>query len=298
MKQSGRVCLLGFGEVGQILAADLRVRSDEISAWDLQFVDEESAPSRAATHARIVAATSAADAVDGARVVISAVTAAQDVEAARSVQPHLQRGAFFLDLNSVSPGVKRATAQVIDSVGARYIEAAIMAPIAPKRLGAPMLFGGPHAAEFLPLARELGFSGVEVFSDEVGRAAAAKMCRSVVVKGMEALIIESLLTARTHGVEAAVIDSLANLFPGTQWSTFARYMISRALVHGQRRAEEMHEAARTVNDAGIDAWMSEASAKRQEWAAQFRAFAEQESLEVLLDSVLAAAARAPGDHGC
>jgi 3-hydroxyisobutyrate dehydrogenase-like beta-hydroxyacid dehydrogenase len=298
VNQSGRICLLGFGEVGQILAADLRVRSDEISAWDLQFVEEESAPSRAATQTRIVAGASAADAVVDARVVISAVTAAQDVAAARSVQPHLQRGAFFLDLNSVSPSVKRDTAHIIESVGARYVEAAIMAPIAPQRLGAPMLFGGPHAAEFLPSARELGFSGVEVFSDQVGRAAAAKMCRSIVVKGMEALIIESLLTARKYSVESAVIDSLANLFPGTQRSTFARYMISRALVHGQRRAEEMREAVRTVNDAGIDAWMSEASAQRQEWAAQFRAFAEQESLEVLLDSVLAAADRAPGDHGC
>jgi 3-hydroxyisobutyrate dehydrogenase-like beta-hydroxyacid dehydrogenase len=167
------------------------------------------------------------------------------------------------------------------------VEAAIMAPISPKRIASPMLFGGPHAAAFLPIARELGFTGAERYSDQIGRASAAKLCRSVLVKGLEALLAESLLAARRHGVEDVVIESLRNLFPAENWRTLARYMISRSLVHGIRRAEEMREAAQTVKEAGLDAWMSRATAERQAWAAQFRSAAAHEDLIAMLDALLA-----------
>jgi 3-hydroxyisobutyrate dehydrogenase-like beta-hydroxyacid dehydrogenase len=189
----------------------------------------------------------------------------------------------------VSPSVKAQAAELIDGSGARYVEAAIMSPINPKRVGSPMLFGGKHAARFLPLAKELGFGGAEVFSDQIGRASAAKMCRSVMIKGMEALLTESLLSARHYGVESTVIDSLRNLFPAADWSTLARYMISRSLVHGRRRAEEMREVAQTVSEAGLQPHMSAACAERQDWAASFRDAASIEDLEPMLDAVLARA---------
>jgi 3-hydroxyisobutyrate dehydrogenase-like beta-hydroxyacid dehydrogenase len=293
---NARVCLIGFGEVGQTLAADLLARGvREIAVWDIQFSDPGSVPSRAAATARVRVGASARDAVAGAEIVLSAVTAAQDIAAANAAASHLGHNVFFLDLNSVSPGVKQQGAQLIDSAGARYVEAAIMSPIGPKRIASPMLLGGPHAAVFLPLAHDLGFTGAQLFSDQIGRASAAKMCRSVVVKGMEALLAESLLTARRYGVEDMVIESLSNLFRVENWPVLARYMISRSLIHGRRRAEEMREVAQTVSDAGIGPWMSAASAQRQEWAAQFRACATHEELRSMLDAVLAAADA--GDEG-
>ena len=136
-------------------------------AWDMLFRDRGQRAARVRAAAACVRAQRTQRARSRTRdLVISAVTAAQDVDAARSVsRPHLQRGAFFLDLNSVSPGVKRERAQHRRAAGGRYVEAAIMSPIAPKRIASPMLLGGPHAAEFLPLAQPLGFTGAEVFSD-------------------------------------------------------------------------------------------------------------------------------------
>jgi 3-hydroxyisobutyrate dehydrogenase-like beta-hydroxyacid dehydrogenase len=205
------------------------------------------------------------------------------------VAEHLRAGTYFLDLNSVSPGIKRQTAEVIGRRGGRYVEAAIMSPINPKRSASPILLGGPHAREFAPLARSLGFDGVEVFSEEIGKASAAKMCRSVIVKGMEALVTESLLAARTYGVEATVIESLRNLFPAKDWESLARYMISRSLLHGARRAEEMREVAATVREAGFDPWMSAASVERQQWSARFGTLANTEPLDTLLDALVASA---------
>lgn len=287
------ICLLGFGEVGQTLAADLRARNvHALRAWDTRFADPASGPSRAAASLGVRAATNPHEAAATADLIVSAVTAAQAIQAARSFAPHLRADAIYLDVNSVSPGTKQQAAALVEAGGARYVEAAIMSPIAPKRIASPMLLGGPHAQAFLPLARELGFDGTKVFSDDLGRASAAKMCRSVIVKGMEALLAESLLTARHYGVEQSVIDSLRTLFPAENWRTLARYMISRSLQHGRRRAEEMREVARTVEEAGFDPHMSTACAARQEWAGQYRLAAEHEELEAMLDGLLTAGSRA------
>ncbi len=281
-----QVCLLGFGEVGQALAVDLAARGvPGLAAWDVLFPVSDSAPSRASAAKGVRAATNVADAVASADLVVSAVTAAQDVMAAHSAAPHLKRNAYFLDVNSVSPGVKVEASRVIESVGGRYIEAAIMSPINPKRAASPMLFGGTHAAEFLPVARQLGFVGASVFSDQIGSASAAKMCRSVIVKGLEALLGESLLAARRYGVEDAVLESLSSVLAKDDWRAQARYMISRSLIHGRRRAEEMREVARTVGEAGFEPRMSSACAVWQDWAAAHRVAAAHEDLNDMLDAM-------------
>lgn len=285
MTAFSRIALIGFGEVGQTLAQDLAGKA-ELAAWDVAFADAGSIPSRALLGRDVRAASSAPDAARGATVVISAVTAAQDLEAARSVCPGLADGAFFLDLNSCSPGQKVASAQTVEAAGGRYVEAAVMSPIGPKRIASPMLLGGPHAADFLAATRGLGFTGATAYSEVIGRAAATKLCRSVVIKGVEALLTESLLAARHYGVEQVVLESLSDLLPLPNWNRTAQYMISRSLEHGTRRAEEMREAARTVEEAGVPAPMSHATAQRQDWAADHRA-ALSPDLLAMLDGVIA-----------
>ncbi|MFI5606405.1 DUF1932 domain-containing protein [Amycolatopsis sp. NPDC051903] len=262
------VALLGLGEVGSVLAEDLT--GVALTAWDVALADESSAAARNAKRFGLVSAVDAHDAVREADLVISAVTAANDLVAARSVAGGLPAGCWFLDLNSAAPGQKQAAAEVIDAAGGRYVESAVMSPIHPKRLAAPMLLGGPHAAAFAEFARPLGFSGLEVYADVVGRAAATKLCRSVVIKGVEALLAESLLAAREWGVEGRVLASLSNLLPAEDWEQLAAYMISRSLEHGVRRAEELREAAVTVAETGVEPVMAEAIARRQDWAAAHR----------------------------
>lgn len=286
---SQRIALIGYGEVGQILAADLQTAgARDVVLWDRLFPTPASGPSRAAAASGARIATSMAEALEGRALIISAVTAANCLPAAREAAASIARGAIYFDLNSVAPQTRRAAAAAIETAGGRYVEAAVMSPIAPKRIGSPMLIGGSHATAFEPLARELGFTGIRVFDCSVGRASAAKMCRSVMIKGLEALFAESLLAARRHGVEQTVLGSLRDLFPHEDWERIAAYMISRSLEHGSRRAEEMREAAHAVADAGIDPLMSIACAARQEWAAARRPARAPASLAELLDTVLAA----------
>ncbi len=280
-----RVCLIGFGEVGQILAADL-ADAAELSAWDILFDRPDSIPSRAVQKHNIRAGASAKDAAADADIVLSAVTAASDLDAARSAAEGLKPGAYFVDFNSASPGMKQKAAFIVDGAGGRYVEAAVMSPFPPKRLATSMLLGGPHAREFLDQAHTLGFTGARFYADRVGPASATKMCRSVMIKGIEALLTESMLTARHYGVEAEVLGSLSDLLPVGDWEKLARYMISRSLEHGVRRAEEMREVAATVREAGLEPLMSSATAERQDWAAAHKSALANQQLGAILDSIL------------
>lgn len=292
MKQIQSVGLLGFGEVGTTIARHLSTLPLCVTCYDTQFEDSCSAPSESAAIITAVnACASVAEAARGSELIISAVTPDQCLAGAEQIAPALESGAWYLDLNSVSPGTRQRTATCITDAGGLYVECAVMGPIHPLGVATPMLLGGPHAAAFGPAAAALGFDAAGFFSAEIGRASAAKMCRSVMIKGMEALITEALLPARHYGVETIVLDSLQNLMPGVDWTQHARYLIERTLQHGARRSAEMEQAAHTLTEAGVEPLMTRACVTRQAQAANHAAAADQHELGALLDHMLAPRAK-------
>lgn len=257
------IALIGYGEVGRILAEDLRAAGHSLCAFDLKL--QSQAGNALRTHAEtfgVRLATSHAQAVQGAELVVSAVTASQAVAVAEACTPGLAAGAFFLDFNSASPGAKTSAAQVVNAAGGRYVEGAVMTSVPPYRLKVPLLLGGPDAAALKPLLDELGFAA-KLHSETLGVASATKMCRSVMIKGLEAMVIESFTTARHYGVEDAVIASLRETFPGIDWEKQASYFFQRVIEHGRRRSEEVREVAVTVKEAGLTPHSAAGTAARQ-----------------------------------
>jgi 3-hydroxyisobutyrate dehydrogenase-like beta-hydroxyacid dehydrogenase len=268
-----RVGLVGYGEVGRILAEDLRAQGVVVQAFDLKLTQphpqavEAAAAMRAhaAAHGVVLRSSHATLAAHN-DLTVSAVTASQTVAVALACGPHLRRDSFFLDFNSASPGARQRAAALIDVEGSRYVEAAVMTSIAPHRIRVPLLLGGPFAADLAPLLARLGFVA-RVASERLGVASATKMCRSVMVKGLEAMVIESFTAARHYGVEDDVIASLQETFPGIDWERQAAYFFQRAIEHGRRRSEEVREVAATVHDAGLTPWSAFGTAERQGWTA-------------------------------
>ena len=262
-----RIGLVGYGEVGRILAEDLRAQGVSVSAFDLKLGGSAGAPLRehAAQHGVALAPTHAALA-DRADFIVSAVTASQAVPVAQACATAIRKGAWFLDFNSASPGAKQRAAKSIDGAGARYVEGAVMTSIPPYRIKVPLLLGGSQAAALAPLLATLGFDA-KVASDELGVASATKMCRSVMIKGLEAMVIESFTAARAYGVEDAVLASLKETFPGIDWEQQAAYFFQRVIQHGRRRSEEVREVAETVRDIGLTPWSASGTAERQAWVA-------------------------------
>ena len=262
-----QVGLVGYGEVGRILAEDLRKQDVKVSAYDLKLAGDRAEPLRAhASEFGVALAASHQELAGQADFIVSAVTASQAVPVAEACAPAVRQGTWFLDFNSASPGAKRRAADLIDGHGGRYVEGAVMTSIPPYRIKVPLLLGGSGARELAPLLVALGFDA-KVASDELGVASAVKMCRSIMIKGMEAMVIESFTTARAYGVEDAVLASLAETFPSINWEKQGAYFFQRVIEHGRRRSEEVREVAETVREIGLTPWSAQGTAERQGWVA-------------------------------
>jgi 3-hydroxyisobutyrate dehydrogenase-like beta-hydroxyacid dehydrogenase len=253
-----RIAFIGFGEAGQAIATGLRGEGVErIAAWDILLPTPDGARLKAAADkAGVRAATSAADAVDDADIVIAAVTAASSVEAARSAVSDLTGSPYYLDINSVSPGKKNDTAALLGD-RARYVDVAVIAAILDKLHKTPMLLAGPNAQAVSPLLTELGMN-VKIAGDKIGTAAAIKMIRSVMIKGIEALTLETFIAATRAGLVDDVTASMKTNYPGLDFVKMAEYNVERMASHGERRAAEMEESARTLRELGIEPRMVDA----------------------------------------
>jgi 3-hydroxyisobutyrate dehydrogenase-like beta-hydroxyacid dehydrogenase len=265
-----QISLLGFGEVGGIFGRDFAAAGLGVSTFDILLNAE---PSRSAMLAKARAANVRAcdtleEAVRGADLVISAVTASSAAGVAISVAPFLRAGQMYLDINSVSPDTKLSIARTFSESPATFVEAAVMAPVSPQRLKVPMLLGGADAAIAAERLLAIGMN-VKPISERIGVASAIKMCRSIIIKGLEAITVESMFAARRYGAEKQVLESLAATYPGMGWDgELPDYLISRVAEHGKRRAAEMREAAQAVADAGLEPLTALATAQRQDWLAQ------------------------------
>ena len=266
--QINRLGMIGYGEVGKIISAGMKSQMHSMRVWDLKFSSADT-PSAELAHAAAAGVTNCdgmAALCQASNFIVSAVTASQTLAVAQAAAQHIQAGSVFLDLNSASPGTKQQAAKLIEAAGAHYVEAGVMTSIPPYGIRVPMLLGGVKAAEIAPRLVALGMDAKAV-SAEIGVASAIKMCRSVMIKGLEALVIESYTTARKYGVEDHVLPTLAETFPSIDWQQTGAYFFSRVAQHGKRRAEEMRESANTVKEAGFEPYMTAAIAQKHDWVA-------------------------------
>ena len=255
---------VGFGEAGSNIAKGLKSAGvTRIAAFDID-------PDRVRRNSEETGTpllSSNRELAESARILFSTVTCAQAKEAAEQTAPFLKPHHIYADLNSVSPALKQDIEQVVMPSGAGFVEAAVMSPVPPHGHRSPMLLGGKAAPAFRELMLPLGMR-LDVISENVGAAAATKMFRSIIVKGLEALMLESVLAAAPYGADERVFSSLGESFPGMDWQRLANYMVSRVVVHGERRAREMEEVAETLRSLGIEPIMAEAAARRQDWCAR------------------------------
>lgn len=265
MNETPRIGFIGFGEAGYHLAKGLRQAGiAHIAAYDIQNTPQIR---QRAAETQTALAASNADLAAASDIIFSTVTANQAGAAAAETAPHLSSRHLYADLNSVSPGLKQSLAKIIDATGARFVEVAVMSAVPPHGHKVPMLTGGPAASEFAERMTPFGMQ-IEVGAAQVGSAAATKMCRSVMIKGIEALLTECVLGATRYGADERVFSSLGESLPGIDWAKLATYMVGRVVMHGERRAREMEEVAETLRSAGVDPIMAEATVRRMDWSAQ------------------------------
>lgn len=252
-QSNSETCLIGFGEAGTALAHGFA--GNGFTAYDIQM-DANGSVMRAAMQAHNVRPSDGIeDALSAAHVIFSVVTADQALTVATAAAPHILPGALFFDCNSCAPSTKLAASEIIEAAGGRYVDVAIMAPIESARHQTPMLIASPHAEDALAAMHAYEMKLTKVGSN-IGRASTIKMLRSVMIKGIEALTAECFRAACRAGVADDVAASLDASQTTKGWSDQAAYNLERMTTHGIRRAAEMREVAKTLQDLGIDSHMT------------------------------------------
>jgi 3-hydroxyisobutyrate dehydrogenase-like beta-hydroxyacid dehydrogenase len=264
------LAFIGFGEVGQTFATGFLGKDGvKLAAYDLLFdrPDKRGELIARAETLGVRVAADAADASRGARIVVSAVTAAAAGEVARAAARYLAPGQIFFDINSASPGTKKLAADAVEAARAQFVEGAVMAAVAGPGLKVPILAGGPAAQAAADILNPLGMN-LTPAATEIGRVSATKLARSIVMKGIEAALMQSAAAARRWDVEAEVLASLQATYPGIDWKKQVAHAGERVARHGIRRAEEMREAGAMLQDLGLDPGLCRAIAAVQERGAK------------------------------
>ncbi|MBV1695547.1 MAG: DUF1932 domain-containing protein [Hyphomicrobiales bacterium] len=258
------IAFIGFGEVGQTFARGLTRREGlAVSAYDIAPAGaRREAMDRVARELGVAWRSGAGDAARGADVVISAVTAAEAEAVAEAAAGYLAPGQIFLDVNSAAPTTKQRAARHVERAGASYVEGAVMGPVKGPGIAVPILAGGPAAAYAAMRLNRLGMQLTAV-ATEYGLASAIKLSRSIMIKGIEALMVDCAASCDRWGIADTVYASLAETFPGTDWHAVAASMRERVATHGVRRAAEMREAGEMLAALGIDPSLANAVADAQ-----------------------------------
>ncbi len=244
-----KIGFLGFGEAARAFCDSLAAQDASLSfaAHDRLLADANSDMAEAMRIRGVAAGDH--EVLADCHWLISAVTADQSLQALHVQRPHLRQGQVVIDINSVSPGRKRESADLVAQAGAFYVDMAVMAPVHPRGHRTPVLVAG-DVPDLLKELAQLDFN-FNVAGAVPGAATAIKMVRSLFVKGLEAITVECLLAAEASGCRDEIMTSLSGSFPGLGWPDFAQYQFERTLRHGKRRAAEMRESAETLRALGL-----------------------------------------------
>jgi 3-hydroxyisobutyrate dehydrogenase-like beta-hydroxyacid dehydrogenase len=254
------IAILGLGEAGSAIAADLRDAGVQVRGFDPVV----------AAPVDVIACDGDADACRGAALVLSLTTAHEAEAAMAAALPAVPGDAIYADLNTSSSALKERLAAMAGRAGIAFADVALMSPVPGRGLGTPMLVSGPAADDYARLVAKLG-AIVEVLPGPAGAAAARKLVRSVFFKGLAAAVTESLRAARAAGCEDWIRENIATELASASAATVDRLEHGSAQ-HASRRAEEMAAASDLLRELGIPPRIASAS---EQWLRELLAEQEQ-----------------------
>jgi 3-hydroxyisobutyrate dehydrogenase-like beta-hydroxyacid dehydrogenase len=259
-----RIGIIGVGEAGAAIATGLRTTGVQVFGVDVRADDPVV---RARADAAGIQLVDGLESLAAQVEVIVCLTSAKfAVAIATEIAPFLTAAHLYSDWNSASPELKKRVGEVVAGSGASFADGAVMAAVLPHKHRVPVLLSGPGAEAFASALTGTGMR-LEVIGVEPGQASAVKMFRSLLVKGLEALLLECAVGANAYGVTDRVLSSMNGSLPMDDWPELASYLLSRTLAHGERRAQELREVASTLEDVSVEPLLADAGARRLQWLA-------------------------------
>ena len=243
------IAILGIGEAGGTLARDLIAAGIQVRGWD---------PEPRNLPEGLAFASSNPAAASGADLVLSVNWASVAMDVAAEVAPVLRPGQLYADLNTAAPQLKRDIAPIIEKTGALFVDAALMDPVPPKGLRTQVYASGRGAEIFAENMSPLGMP-VTFLDQEAGNAATHKLVRSIMYKGVAAVVIECLEVAEALNMTEYARSQMLKIIP--EEAMIDRF-VSGSKKHAGRRAQEMEAVVEMLNSVGVSAFTSHAAVQR------------------------------------
>lgn len=244
-----KIAILGFGEAGSHFAVDLVKLGVKVSVYDPELTR--------AIPDGVIIASSAVEAVKDADIVFSVNLSSVSVQVAKDLSSYLQANQFFCEMNTSGPEKKKQIAAILEPCGVKVIDLAIMAPVPPKGIFTPLLASGPCVQEFLAHIEALGLSISVIDGGEIGDAATRKLLRSIVYKGMAAVICEAMEAGQAFGMEGYIRAQIRSLIGGDD-ELIDRF-VDGSRIHAKRRKDEMEAVIDMLEAKGLEPIMTQAT---------------------------------------
>ena len=248
MSRLGRACVFGLGEAGSRLAGDLAAAGIEVHGYD---------PADVGTPDGVLRHDDPGSAARGAELVLAVTGAAQAADALARAVEGIPHGALYADLSTAAPAVKRDLARLAAGAGLGFVDVALMAPVPATGLRTPALASGPAAGAFVATMAPLGMP-VEDAGREPGRAATRKLLRSVLMKGLAALVIESMRAAEAAGLADETWRNIVGQLSAAD-EALVRRLVAGTAQHAARRIHEMEATADLLTELGVEPTMTSAT---------------------------------------
>jgi len=246
------ITIIGFGEVGAIFSNALHEKGAKISAYDI-LLDQNTGIEtlRKRVGFSDISFLPLEDALEDADFILSTVTTRVAREAAETCAQYLQPNQVYVDLNAVSPSVKRHIADIIEPTGADFVEGAILGAVGVTGARTKILIGEPEDRKTSTELAQWGLNTV-FYSSDIGKASSFKMLRSVFSKGLEALLLEFLIAGKRAGIESDLWDEIKDLFAHNPFDRVAANWIQTHATAHERRYHEMKQVVEVLREIGID----------------------------------------------
>jgi 3-hydroxyisobutyrate dehydrogenase-like beta-hydroxyacid dehydrogenase len=255
-----RLGFMGFGEAGYHFARGLRDAGlSGIVAYSrsgAKAAADDPLRQRAA-EAGVELLASPKALCERADLIIAVTQGSAALPALRSVKRYLRPGHIYVDASTAAVKAMEQAGRLLQG-RAEFVDAAIMGTVPLNGIKVITVASGVGAERFQALLAPYGMN-IHVVSDKPGAASAMKLIRSVFMKGVAGLLLESLEAAQRYGIMEAVAADIAGSIDERPFEQIIKRFVCGTAVHAGRRVHEMSESLALLRSLGASTRMTRAT---------------------------------------
>ena len=221
-----------------------------------------------AEQAGVELVSSACEIARWADVLFAAVPSSFTMDVCQEVKGDLRPGQLYVDVSASTPATKEAIWAEIKDTGVFFVDAAMLGSLPKDKHQVPITASGNGAAKFHEVMTSYGMK-ITLAGEKAGSASAIKLVRSIFMKGIAALMIDTMQAADAYGVSDEIVASLGKSLDGIPFQSHLDRLVTGTALHCTRRAAELKGSVAMQEEAGLSPEMTLAAKHGHEALAKY-----------------------------